>query len=446
VGHGGDVTAVAFSPDGRRVATGGADATVRLWDASTGAVLQVFLGHEGTVRHVRFGPRDDVLTSLAGDGVRRWSAAPDASVLRFHRSAEEGNPHPYVYAAEFSPDGQRLATAGWDGTVRVVEAATGERLLTIETGESSVRDVRWTPDGRCLVGGHDRVARWDAFTGEELAAWKGTGTDSVAITPDGTQVVTGDSGGRLRLHRITDLEPVSTWKAQSLEVFDLAVSPDGSRVASISLRGLVVVLDRATGAQRWRRQVHPSAPFGAVAFSPDGRRLATGGGDRTVRILDAATGDEIRVLRGHNDAVYGLAWTPDGTRLLSGSNDATLRVWDPDAGQQRLELRGHGSYVYRVAVSPDGATVATASGDETARTWSAVPVAERERRARAARSARADADALVDARLAAGAAPRDLADEWLRDSSADDALRTARLHALMRRVDRDRAPRRKSGD
>jgi WD40 repeat protein/predicted Ser/Thr protein kinase len=390
-GHAAEVTAFAFDPAGERLISGASDGAIRIWSVASGACEGLFLGHEGAVLALSAGSA--ALRSAGADGVRTWPrpSEPDPEVLRVHRGLAEGNPNPYVYAAKFSPDGSMLASGGWDDTVRVVAADTGELQATLETGGGHVFDLAFLPGGRRIVGGHKRHVLWDVGSGSRLAEQSSEGNPSwsFASSPDGRHVAIGHTNGDVSILRTEELAPAATWPGHKGVVQDVAWTGDGTRIASVSLDdGVCLVRSFPEGGVLHRWAAHQGGAL-AVAFDRGGRRVATGGGDGLVRVWDAHTGADLLRLAGHTDRVFAVAFHPDGDLLASGSNDTSIRLWDLVRGREAANLRGHGSYVYGLDFSPDGATLASASGDNTVRLWSTRTAAEREARARAARARRA---------------------------------------------------------
>jgi WD40 repeat protein len=163
-------------------------------------------------------------------------------------------------------------------------------------------------------------------------------------------------------------------------VFGLAFSPDGQRLASLNMEGMVTVYD----ATRWEAKIpqeplltfraHNTPARSSVAFSPDGRRLVVPGDESTVNIWDVTTTDKPPsapqlTLRGHTAHVWGVAFSPDGRWVASGGEDNTVRIWDATTGELIRTFRGHSSYVTRVAFSPEGKQCASASCDRTVKIW-----------------------------------------------------------------------------
>ena len=284
---------------------------------------------------VSFSPDSDYLVIGSDTGVYCMRRVQDDYSL--YRQMEIGSG---VWAACFSPDGNLVAAAGNDCTVRI-----------------------WaTESGRCL----------HTFVGHVGSVW------SVCFSPDGSLVASGGADGAIRLWAVESGQCLATLLEHRQGVRDLCFSPSGEWLASASEDGTARLWASAGRPQVVRcAQVfrEHAGMVWSVAFSPDGALLASGGHDFTIRLWEAQSGRPVRTLSGHTHYVTRVAFSPDGARLASSSYDGTVRVWDTTSGECVRTLQGHSGRVWSVAYSPDGSVLASGSADQSVRLWDVDPVA-----------------------------------------------------------------------
>ncbi|MDB9445461.1 trypsin-like peptidase domain-containing protein [Anabaena sp. CS-542/02] len=278
-GHSGAVTSVAFSPDGKTLASGSWDDTIKLWDVATGREIATLTG----------------------------------------------------YSPVFSPDGRTLASGSGDGIIRLWDIATGREIATL-TGYSPV----FSPDGKILASGSGRIIKlWDVATRREIATLTGQSESvySIAFSPDGKTLASGSGSfdGTIQVWDVATGREIATLEGHSTtfrytDVNSLAFSRDGKILASGSADNTIKLWDVATRREIATLTGHSINGVLSVAFSPDGRTLASGSSDG-IRLWDVATRREMATLTGHSDGVNSVAFSPDGRTLASGSDDNTIKLW-----------------------------------------------------------------------------------------------------------------------
>ncbi|NRQ33100.1 hypothetical protein HII36_14795 [Nonomuraea sp. NN258] len=368
-GHTAMVNGAAFSPDGSMLVTASTDQTLRLWDVTgrrgIGAPLT---GHTGVVTGVAFSPDGRLLVSGGADGTLRiWDAATRLAV----GMPMTGHSGP-ITAIAISPDGSTVASSGNDKTVRLWRLATGKPIGRPLTGHTSVSyGVAFSPDGRLLAstGGDKSVRLWDVATrtpvGDPLSGHTNV-TYGVAFSPDGRILASSGWDKTVRLWDVATGRPLGTPLIGSTSsVFNISFSPDGSALSGGDSDGSVLI---------WRLRTtllpgHTDAVY-AVAFTPGGV-AGTASDDRTVRLWQVSGNRPLGApLTGHTAEVRAMAFGPRGKLLVTASWDGTLRLWDTASGEPLGDpLTGHTGWVRGVAFSPDGALIATAGMDNTVRLW-----------------------------------------------------------------------------
>jgi WD40 repeat protein len=435
-----------------RLATASNDKTAKLWDAATGRELLTLYGHTGPVNVVTFNADGTRLVTQSGDGlVKIWAVPPGATggqelltipgisgygdltsdgasliTVKEGGSVTVSDIAPsrelltlsghtdWVWGVAFSPDGTRIATAGFDQTAKVWDistalreaslgdnagATTGQVLFTLPEGAHTdwVNTVAFSPDGtRLATASNDATAKvWDLTTGRELFTLTGhtytedgfpyQGVGHVVFSPDGTRLATSGGDGTARLWDAMTGQELLTLSAHSQVVTGVAFDASGARLATVSFDGTAKVWDVSDGPSRGQvlftlTLEGQERGLWSFAFSPDGTRLAITQRDGTViSIWDASPEGSreqpLQTLIGHTSIDTGAAFSPDGTRLATASFDGTAKVWDVATGEELLTLTGHNGGVTSVAFSPDGKRLVTGSQDGTARVY-VLPIEE----------------------------------------------------------------------
>jgi WD40 repeat protein len=289
-GHGKGVFHVAFSPDGKLLGTASKDHTVKLWDAATGREVRTFNGHKSDVYSLAFSPDGKLLATASEDhSIKLWEVDTGKEIRTL--TGHGGD----VYQVAFSPDGRRLASCSQDRGVRLWEVATGKSLRTLVGHGDRIITVSFSPDGRrvasaCATGGGvsdfgGEVKIWDAESGESLFALpSGQGVITIQFSPDGRWLAGSTVRQTVKVWEAATGQEVLNLPGHSGDVYNVAFSPDGRRLASCSGKwnldhaGEIKVWELPTGKELLSLAGQHPGPVWSLAFSPDGRRLATASG------------------------------------------------------------------------------------------------------------------------------------------------------------------------
>jgi WD40 repeat protein len=411
-GHSEKTEALAFSPNGRLVATGSSDRTIKLWDAANGHELRALNASTG-IKALAFSPNGQMLAAGGNDGkLRLWNVATGLeqtaltghtkSVLALAYSADGrwlasggadeavkvwdlaaqrehfslNGPGSWVLALAFSPNGQTLVAGGLAGTLKFWETTTGGAVRTLNAHRDRVRCLAFNASGTQLAsGGNDGQAiLWDARSGQSLNSFSRLNGSVVtlAFTANDTQLLTATNEHTLQRFALANGNVLATLpEAENLNRYEAAAfSPDGQRLAAcdgtrdVTVRGTAPTPETLTLASRIN-------PVKAIAVSPDGRWFATGNQDTSITWWEMFSGRAVATVYGNTGSVNALAFAPDSQTLASGSNGGVIKVWDVLAARELKSWTAHADGVNALVYSPDGQRLYSASTDASIKSWDA---------------------------------------------------------------------------
>jgi WD40 repeat protein len=422
-GEGCWIMAIAFSPDGRTIASGSADHRVRLWDVATGKLLRTLGNHSSWVTAVAFSPDGRTVVSSSEDKtLKLWDPQSKREPLNLRGHTGEVN------VVAFSPDGRTIASGSQDKTLKIWDAGSGRELQSFTNQPYQVVSLAFAPDGRTIIsaGADDglkilangqelrslsrhstpinavafsrdnltiaystsdnSLKLWDLVSGRELRRLLGSGgARALGFSPDSKRIVSGTSEGELKIWDAVSGGELCNWSAGTNSISAVAFSPDGRAIVSGDFEGALKLWDSTSG--RELRTLSGAEKFGrlvAVAFSPDGRTIASGDYYGFLKLWDVASGRKLRTLGRAGthppDILWGLtslSFSPDGRTIVSGSPEgAGLEIWGVTEGRRLRMLNGQSEWVTSVSFSPDGGLIVSGSHDGSLKIWDAVSLRE----------------------------------------------------------------------
>lgn len=362
-GHSEAVLSTAFSPDGKRLATGSGDTTVRFWDLNTCTPSQTMKVHKTWVLCVAWSPDAKYLVSGSKDGqVAVWNSekADLKGLCKGHTK--------WITSVAWEPahlqlPSRRFVTGSQDKSLRVWDVETRQCCFSMSGHSLAVSCVRWGGDGLLYSASKDtNINVWDSREGKLIRSLKGHGhwVNTLALS---TECVL-----RTGAHDHNGHCPPEAAKA-ALERYKVAVAGQPERLVSGSDDFTMFLWEPSTSKKPVARMTGHMQLINQVQFSPDGRWVVSASFDKAIKLWDGVTGIFVATFRGHVGPVYQIAWASDSRMFVSGSKDSTLKVWDVRSKKLKMDLPGHADEVYAVDWSPDGSMVASGGKDRVVKLW-----------------------------------------------------------------------------
>ncbi|KAF7971105.1 hypothetical protein HWV62_22028 [Athelia sp. TMB] len=366
------VWAVAYSPNGKRIASASADRTIRVWDTETGeAVGAPIKGHTAAIRSIAFSLSGDHIVSGSEDGtVRMWESETGESV---RSPLKHGG---IVDCISYSPDGKHIVSGSSDDTLRMRDAETGEATETLIKGTF----FAYSPEGSHIVSVRGAtLSIWDVGTGGAVGApleGHSGKINCVVYSPDGTLIASCSMDNTIRLWNVETRQAVGVLEGHIDAVVPVAFSPDGAHLVSGSYDKTIRVWDVKARKPAGAPLIGHASAVLSVAYSPDGRHIVSGSDDGTVRVWDAeaAVFEPARAaLEGSSSSFFSMAYSPGGASIVSGSREGKIQIWDVNTGQPMpIPISGHCQTIDAISYSPDGAFIISGCSDGTMQVWDAL--------------------------------------------------------------------------
>lgn len=366
-GHEGNVKTISWSNDGEFLASGSTDNTIRIWDGNTYELLRILEGHTDWVRDLAWSPDGKEIASASDDKlVKIWNA--QTGQLQHNLSGHTD----YVITVGWSPDGNSIASAGYDESVRLWDANSGQLTKALTDTINYVDRLTWSPDSSNIAMGSDYgvITFWDGIsnsTTSGVESYYGFAND-LAYSKDGKTLAVIGSENTLVLWDMDQSSDQAVYSLYPNSIYSVAWSPKGDVYAAESINNEVLLFNNNSfepfkvlrGHSDWVR---------ALSFAPDGEILASGSDDGSVMLWDTNTWNLLSELNSSDGFILTLAWSNSGQIILTGTSEGKILLWNPKTGSRIATLNGHDDYVRSVVWSPDDRFFVTAGDDNQIHIW-----------------------------------------------------------------------------
>ena len=370
---------MCYSPDGKYIASGSWDKTIKLWEVAIGRNVKTLQGHTERITSVVYSPNGKYVASGSWDKtIKLWEVATGKCIKTLTGDTS------CVDSVAYSPDGNYIASCSWDKTIKLWEIATGRYIKTFEGHTDRINSVCYSPNGKYIASGSEdnTIKLWAVATGEciKTFAEHTDNVNSVAYSPDGKYIASGSDDCTIKLWDVTSGNCIKTLRRDSNSVESISYSSDGKYLVSgsYSLSDEQIGLwEVATGKCIKTLGGHKGAVY-SVVYSPDGKCVVSGSYDETVKLWEVVTGECIKTLGGQASTVTSVCYTTDAKHIVTGSvaeyernwqQVGCVKIWEATTGKFEKKLEGHASYINCAVCSLDGKYVASGSADDTIKLW-----------------------------------------------------------------------------
>ena len=360
LGHSGQVTSVAFSPDGKMILSGSFDQTIKLWDAATGREIRTFNGHLSTVQAVAFSPDGKQIISGSYDStIKLWDIVTGTEIKTFlgHTAG--------VFSVAFSPDGKQIISGSESNqnNLKLWDVDSGQEIRTFSGHIYGVYSAKFSTDGKHIISGSqdNNIILWDVASGEKIREFSGhtNRVNSVSFSLDGKKILSGSYDGSIKLWEVTSGQVINTFIGNLGSVSLVSFSPDEKFILFCSMSSVFRLLDAMDG--QVINTFRGRGGAGSGCFSPDGKQILTAN-QRAIVLWDVTSFDEIKYFSGNISSVNSISISSDGKYIISGSDDNAIKLWDITNGYIIRLFLGHKKRILSVCFSPNNKYIISGSG------------------------------------------------------------------------------------